>query len=90
MYPLLEDYLASMGVDIEKPFELSPLEPDLNGILEYCSCQYIVFGSCQTGYSHTVGNVEVRVATSYPSTGIEGEYFVLDFSPIRLKWRASE
>ena len=47
-------------------------------------------GSCQMGYSHTVGNVEVRVATSYPSTGIEGEHFVLDFSPIRLKWRAPE
>ncbi len=32
-YPLVTDYLASMGVDIEKPFEISPLEVDENGIL---------------------------------------------------------
>lgn len=89
-YPLVENYLATIGVDIEKPFELSPLEPDLNGILEYCSCQYIVFGSCQTAYLCTVGDVEIRVATSYPSTGIEEEHFVLEFSPIRLKWAVSE
>lgn len=36
-------YLATLGVDIEKPFEISPLEPDKNGYQEYCACQYIVF-----------------------------------------------
>ena len=45
-YPEVALYLDSLGVDIEKPFETSPLEPDENGYLEYCVCQYIVFGSC--------------------------------------------
>jgi hypothetical protein len=84
-YPAVEAYLASFGVDIAKPFEISPLEPDENGMLEYCACQYIVFGSCSDTYSHRIGDVEFRVASSYPSTGIEEEHFVLEFSPIRLK-----
>lgn len=42
-YPLVADYLNALGVDIEKPLETSPLEP-VNGMLEYCVCQYVVFG----------------------------------------------
>lgn len=89
-YPLVADYLASMGVDIEKPFEISPLEPDGNGILEYYSCQYIVLGCCQTAYFHKINEVEFRIAISYPSTYMEEEHFVLEFSPIRLKWMRFE
>ena len=84
-YPAIASYLASFGVDIEKPFETSPLEPDINGMLEYCVCQYIVFGSCTSTYSHRIGEVNFRVASSYPSTGIKEEHFVLELSPIRLK-----
>jgi hypothetical protein len=83
-YPAVTSYLASLGVDIEKPFDVSPLEPE-NGMLEYCACQYIVFGSCPDTYRHKIGDVEFCVTTSHPSTGIEEEHFVLDFSPIRLK-----
>jgi len=82
---MIASYLAALGVDIEKPFETSPLEPDGNGILEYCACQYIVFGSCPSTYSHKTGDVEFHAASSYPSTGIEEEHFVLEFSPIFLK-----
>lgn len=79
------EYLTTLGVDIQKPFETSPLEPDENGMLEYCCCQYIVFGSCKPEYHHIVGDVEFRVATSYPGTGIEQEHFVIEFSPVRLR-----
>ena len=41
-YPEVARYLDSLGVDIEKPFEAMPLEPDENGYLEYCVCQYAV------------------------------------------------
>lgn len=84
-YPAVAAYLASFGVDIEKPFEISPLEPDKNGILEYCTCQYIVFGSCPNTYGHRIGDVEFCIASAHPSTGIEEEHFVLQFYPIRLK-----
>lgn len=89
-YPLVAGYLASMGIDIEKPFELSPLEIDEKGFLEYCDCQYIVFGSCKAAYSHKIGNIEFRLTTLHPDTGMKDKYFVLEFDPIFLKWNIAE
>ena len=83
--PEVATYLESWGIDIEKPFETSPLEPDENGTLEYCGCQYIVFGSCDPEYHHRIGDVEFRVATSYPSTGVEQKHFVIEFFPVQLR-----
>lgn len=84
-YREVAEYLTTLGVDIQKPFETSPLEPDENGMLEYCCCQYIVFGSCKPEYHHRIGDVEFRIATSYPGTGIEQEHFVIEFFPVRLR-----
>jgi len=83
--PEVATYLESLGIDIEKPFETSPLEPDENGMLEYCGCQYIAFGNCEPEYRHRIGDVEFRIATSYPSTGIEQEHFVIEFFPVCLR-----
>ena len=55
-------------------------------MLEYCCCQYIAFGTCEPNYHHKIGNIEFRLATSYPGTGIEQEHFVLEFYPIKLKF----
>ena len=84
--PEVTTYLDSLGIDIEKPFETSPLEPDENEMLEYCGCQYIVFGNCNPAYHHRIGDVGFRIATSYPSTGIEQEHFVLELFPVQLKF----
>lgn len=84
-YPLVADYLNGLGVDIEKPFETSPLEP-VDGMLEYCWCQYIVLGESSRDLVKKIGNVEIGIATSYPSTDIQTEHFVLDIYPIKLKW----
>ena len=84
-YREVAEYLTTLGVDIQKPFETSPLESDENGMLEYCCCQYIVFGNCEPEYYHRIGDVEFRVATSYPGTGIEQEHFVIEFFPVRLR-----
>ena len=85
-FPKVAEYLYSFGIDIEKPLETSPFEPDENGMLEYCGCQYIAFGNCNPEYHHTVDDVEFRIATSYPSTGIEQEHFVLELFPVQLKF----
>ena len=85
-FPKVAEYLYSLGIDIEKPFETSPLEPDENGMLDYCCCQYIVFGTCEPSYYHKIDDVEIRIATSYPDTGLEEEHFVLELYPIRLKF----
>ena len=84
--PEVATYLESWGIDIEKPFETSPLKPDENGMLEYCGCQYIVFGKCAPEYSYKIDDVEFRIAVSYPQTGIEEEHFVLELFPIWLEY----
>ena len=84
-YPAAAEYLAGLGVEIEKPLETSPLEPGADGMMEYRACQYVVLGSCEENYRHTVGGVEVCKARFYPETGVKEEHFVLEFSPIRLK-----
>lgn len=53
-------------------------------MIEYYICQYIVFGTCDENYSHRIDDVEFRIATSYPSTGIEVDHFVIEFYPIFL------
>ena len=65
--------------------ETSPLEPGADGMMEYRACQYVVLGSCEENYRHTVGGVEVCKARFYPETGVKEEHFVLELSPIRLK-----
>jgi len=84
-FPKVAAYLDLLGIDVEKPFETSPLEPDENGMLEYCGCQYIVFGKCSSQYHYRIDDVEFRAATFYPRTAIEQEHFVLEFFPIKLK-----
>ena len=86
-YPKVATYLDSLGIDIEKPFETSPLEPDKNGKILYCACQYIVFGTCALEYSHKIDDVTFRVATSHPDTGIKEEHFVIEFFPVELESR---
>ena len=89
-YPEVARYLDSLGVDIEKPFETSPLEPDENGYLEYCVCQYVVFGSCPKDFTHRNGDVTFGRSDCHPNTGIDEEHFVLDFYPIRLPFEEPE
>lgn len=88
VFPEIASYLASFGIDIEKPFETSPLEPDENNMLEYCCCQYIVFGSCSNTYRHQIGDVTFHIASSHPSTGITEAHFILEFNSIKLKMKS--
>lgn len=85
-YPLVADYLTSFGIDIEKPLETSPLEPDGNGMIEYCVCQYVALGEDDNDLARTIGGVDIGIATSYPATNIPSEHFVLDIYSIKLKW----
>lgn len=87
-HPAMADFLAFLGVDVEKAFETSPLEPAENGILSYCACQYLVFGACGADYQRQIGDVLFRVATSYPAPKVHGPYFVLECGPICLPLKA--
>ena len=84
-YPKVASYLETFGIDITKPYETSAMEPDDKGILEFGCCQYVVFGNCAMDYHYKIDEVEFRVATSYPGTGIEQEHFVIELFPIKFK-----
>lgn len=85
-YPKVSEYLSRLGVDIEKPFETMPLEPDKSGYIEYISSQYIVCGTSDDFMKVTVASVSVDIAESHPATATEEVHFVIEIYPIRLKW----
>ena len=82
--------MASLGVNIEKPFELLLPDEDEGGCLEYPICQYVVFGTCPEDYSHQIGNVTFGRSDCHPSTKIDEEHFVLELYPIKLKFEESQ
>ena len=84
-YPLLSDYLMKMGIDIEKPFETMPIEP-YEGMIEYFDVQYIVMGSRLDFKDTTISGVHIGIADSHPMSEIKEEHFVIEISPILLKW----
>ena len=89
-YPEVARYLDSLGVDIEKPFETSPLEPDEKGNLEYCVCQYVVLGTCPEDFTHRIGDVSFGRSDCHPDPKVEEEHFVLDLYSIHLPFEETE
>ena len=88
-YPKVAEYLDSIGVDISKPFETSPMDPDENGFIDYLVVQYIVLGDSKDFNETVISDVdEVNIdrATSYPGTNLDEPHFVIDIHPITLKW----
>ncbi len=63
-YPAVAEYLAGLGVEIEKPLETSPLEPGADGMMEYRACQYCCAGQLRgklPPYSWRGGSVQGKV-----------------------------
>ena len=84
--PKVTEYLASLGIDIEKPFETMPIEPDQTGHIEYISGQYVAYGKPDDFVKTVIRNVSVDLTGTHPSTGIDEAHFVIEIAPIRLKW----
>lgn len=84
-YPRVAEYLLTLGVDIEKPFETIPLEPDETGYIEYISSQYIIIGNPDDFDKTVIDTVTVDITDSHPSTGIDKPHFVIEIYPVRLK-----
>jgi len=85
-YPLVADSLQSMGVDIEKPFETMPLEPDGDGYIQYVGPQYVVLGSAENFRKTEIAGVCIDIAESHPPVDLSEAHFVVELYPIRLKW----
>ncbi|WP_459130171.1 hypothetical protein [Guggenheimella bovis] len=85
-YPDLKEYLKTLGISIEKPFETMPLEVDEKGEIEYINIQYIVLGKKDDFHPTRIKDVEVKIATSHPSVDMKEEHFVIELGPIKLRW----
>lgn len=82
-YPNIANYLASMNIDVLRPFELMSTELNDNEI-EYSLCQYVVYGNCEEDYSIWIDNVQFGKSACHPSTNIVEEHFILEFGPLVL------
>lgn len=85
-YPLVSKYLEDMGIDVEKPFETMPLEPNEKESIQYISVQYIAFGDRSDFKKAIVSGVNIDVSVLHPPTNIKEDHFVIDLFPIILKW----
>lgn len=85
-YPALSEYLSHLGVDIEKSYYPMPCDPDKTGMIKYVAGLYIIFGTPDGFEKTTIGSVHVNTTEIYPPTEIEEDHFVVEVSPIFLKW----
>lgn len=85
-YPSLSDVLKKMGIDIEKPFETWPLEPDESGEIIYLAVQYVVYGNEKEFRPFSVEDVKIDIAESHPMTGILEDHYVIELNELKLKW----
>lgn len=84
-YPKISNLLQDIGVDITKPFETIPLDPDENNIVEYIAAQYVVFGDKEDFECIKSDDVIINIAQNYPSTEMKEPHFVVEIHPIFLK-----
>lgn len=85
-YPLVAEYLEKLGINIERPFETLPLEPDEYGNIEYLCGQYIVLGNKNGFIEKNIDGVNIEISKCHPSTNIKESHFVIEIYPIHLKW----
>jgi len=52
----------------------------------FIAVQYIVMGNAADFKSEDVNGVHIGIADSHPMTDIDEEHYVIEISPIRLKW----
>ena len=85
--PRMAAYLDSMGVDIEKPLEVLPLD-ETEEEMEYMGAQYLVLGAPEGFPEITVEKIPVFITDSHPSTKIPEKHFVIEIAfedPLRLR-----
>lgn len=78
--PRLAADLERLGVDIEKPFEVIPLDETADE-MAYLAVQYVVIGSAE-GFEETAADdMDVFITDSHPMTNIEEDHFVIEIVP---------
>ena len=84
-YPLVSNYLWSIGVDIEKPFDTTPVSSVEDENICYAWTQYIVFGNKDSFKSVEISGVHIDLSESYPPIDVLGDCFVIEVDLVCLK-----
>ena len=81
-YPLLAQYFDSIGVDIKKPHETSPVPSGDGNVRNYWLPQYAMIGSKEDFAETRIGDLTLQITDSYPPVDTEEECFVIEIAPL--------
>jgi hypothetical protein len=86
-YPKVAEYLAGIGVDIERPFEVFlPIEYD-DGHMDYYAVQYLVAGD-PDGFEDTViDDISIGITDQHPEAKYKGKHFIIEAGTFHIKCR---
>ena len=85
--PEVAEYLATIGIDIEKPLETMPIEDAKKGHIYYIAAQYIVIGDVEDFREKKIGDISVEVDEFHPAAKLDEKYFVISIGPITLEYK---
>lgn len=86
-YPEVAEYLLSLGVDIECPFEvLLPSDPE-NGYMDYYMVQYLIVGDAGNFKEIKIGDISIYPVDFHPRAAYTGEFFVIGAGTFHIKCR---
>ena len=89
-YPKVAEYLASLGVNIEIPFEVFlPIELD-NGYMDYYGVQYLIAGNSDGFQETQIDDISIYTTTSHPDATYKGEYFIIEAGIFHIKRRCDK
>lgn len=84
-YPATAKLLSFYGIDVNKPLDTSPAEPEGNTIT-YDAVQYVLKGVCNTNKDYSVEGLTIHKADAYPTYKQAENTFVIGINGIRLPW----
>ena len=86
-YPDVAEYLLTLGINIECPFEvLLPIETD-DGYMDYYGVQYLIPGD-SSGFEETkIGCISIFITDCHPDANYDGTYFVIEAGTFHIKCR---
>lgn len=86
-YPDVAEYLLSIGVDIERPFEvLLPSDP-IEGYMDYYLVQYLIVGNPDDFQDTKIGEVSIGISECHPDSNYSGEHFIIDAGNFHIRCR---
>ena len=86
-YPDVSEFLASLGVDAEKPFEVFLPSDPVNGYMDYYIVQYLIAGDPDDFKETKIGDISIGISDCHPTANYEGEHFIIDAGIFHIKCR---